>query len=383
MKKTDVRKKIGLWYFYDEEWVGGAYYIQNLVIAFNTLEDPLKPYIVLFSDPELFPAFKKITDYPYLMHSSEYDPPLAFYERAINKLTSIILKKRFIKKRKFEIDLQFPVYSQGVNPNGKPEYLHWIPDFQEHYLPEFFSKDEIERRATIQKTIAMQPGSKLLLSSQSAYKDYKNIYPNALTKNFIVPFAVSHPPYQQVDIEAVKRKHHVPSKYFISANQFWAHKNHRVIIQAIKILKDEGTEVCVVFTGKQNDWRNPAYFGELEAMVKQNNLDSNILFLGLIDRLEQLQLLKHAEAVIQSSKFEGWSTVIEDSKAMDQFVISSNIPVHLEQLKNNAIFFHPEDAFELANIIKSVNENRPAIIPNEYTENVKKYALDFLNILEN
>jgi hypothetical protein len=75
--------------------------------------------------------------------------------------------------------------------------------------------------------------------------------------------------------------------------------------------------------------------------------------------------------------------VIEDSKAMNQFVISSNIPVHQEQLNSNAIFFHPEDAFELANIIKSVNQTRPAIIPNKYDENVKKYAVDFLNILEN
>ena len=76
----------------------------------------------------------------------------------------------------------------------------------------------------------------------------------------------------------------------------------------------------MVFTGAQHDWRNPNYFNELEAFVKENDIKKNIMFLGLIDRREQLQMMNNAEAVIQSSKFEGWSTVIEDAKAMNQLV---------------------------------------------------------------
>ncbi len=39
-------------------------------------------------------------------------------------------------------------------------------------------------------------------------------------------------------------------------------------------------------------------------------------FLGFIDRGEQLQLMKNSIAIVQPSLFEGWSTVVEDTKAM-------------------------------------------------------------------
>jgi len=356
--------------------------MQNLVIALNTLDDEQKPFIVLYSDPALFEPFRKITGYPYLMHSAEYEPAFTSLDRLVNRVSQKLLKKPLIDKRKFVLDVLFPVFDTGYEPNGKPANLHWIPDFQEHYLPEFFSKEEIERRIAVQKTVSARDGALLLLSSQAAFADYKKIYPEALTRNFVVPFVVSHPGYQDRDIDAIRRKYSIPEKYYISSNQFWAHKNHRVIIEAVKMLKDEGVEACVIFTGKQNDWRNPAYFGELEAMVAQFGLGDRILFLGLIDRLDQLQLMKHAEAVIQPSRFEGWSTVIEDAKAMDQLVIASAIPVHKEQLRQNGFFFEPLDGAQLAGIMKGIARNRPKVMPNNYQEKVKAFAGQFLTILE-
>lgn len=376
------RKKIGIYYFYDENWIGGIYYIQNLVLALDTLEDAQKPFIVLYSNPAQFEPFKKITGYPYLMHSAEYEPPFTLPEQLVNWGRKF-LKKPLPDKRQFVLDFVFPVFDTGDEPNGKPVNVHWIPDFQEHYLPEFFSKEEVERRIAIQKTVSTRSGALLLLSSQAALDDYKKIHPEARTKNYVVSFAVSHPPYQDRDIDAIRQQYSIPEKYYISSNQFWAHKNHRVVIEAVRILKDEGVKACVVFTGKPNDWRNPAYYDELQALVEQHDLTDRILFLGLIDRPDQLQLMKHAEAVIQPSRFEGWSTVIEDAKAMDQLVIASALPVHREQLKENGYFFDPLNAAELAGLMRSISQDRPGITPNNYREKVKGFAADFLAMLKN
>ena len=159
----------------------------------------------------------------------------------------------------------------------------------------------------------------------------------------VVNFAVTHPVYDHLNIDELKLKFEINKEYFISPNQFWQHKNHMTILKAIKLLKERQKEVLVVFTGKEYDYRNPDYTGDLKRFVLENDLTSNILFLGFIDRAEQLQLMKHAKAIIQPSLFEGWSTVVEDAKAMDQFVIASDIPVHKDQLKKNALFFSPKN----------------------------------------
>lgn len=256
------------------------------------------------------------------------------------------------------------------------------PGFQEHFFPDLFSEKEIERRRTEQQIISNST-ARLLLSSKSALSDYRNLYPQAKSKNYVVPFAVSHPKFEDLDICELKNKYHINGDYFITSNQFWAHKNHLVIVKAAKILKNEGINFCITLTGKQHDWRNPEYFAELKSLVAEFNLTDNVLFLGLIDRREQLQLMNNSIAIIQPSKFEGWSTVIEDAKAMNQVVIASNISVHMEQLNENCFFFEPDSAEELALILKKCLREKPIRKTRDYNSDVLKYAKDFLKIIKN
>lgn len=43
------RTRIGLIFSYDENWIGGAYYILNIVHALNTVNDIRKPHIVVLA----------------------------------------------------------------------------------------------------------------------------------------------------------------------------------------------------------------------------------------------------------------------------------------------------------------------------------------------
>lgn len=374
------RKVIVLCYIYDENWVGGAYYIQNLAIAFNKLTDENKPILYLESTSEDYNNFIKVTKYPYINHRSKLlSPKYSLIERILNKISRIANKRNVIVKTGY--DLLFPVFELNLAASFKSKLI-WIPDFQEHYFPDLFSGEEIERRKKVQQIIS-NSRAKLLLSSKSALSDYQKLYPQAKSKNYVVPFAVSHPKFRDLDICKLKDKFKVKSDYFISCNQFWAHKNHLVIIRAVKLLKSEGLNPCVVLTGKQHDWRNPGYFTELTRLVAEYNLSDNVLFLGLIDRSEQLQLMSHSIAIIQPSKFEGWSTVIEDAKAMNQMVIASNLSVHREQLKENCTFFEPDSAEELALVLKKYLNERPIRKVTDYNINVLKYASDFLKIIKN
>jgi hypothetical protein len=103
--------------------------------------------------------------------------------------------------------------------------------------------------------------------------------------------------------------------------------------------------------------------------------------LGLIDRRKQLKLMQHSKAVIQPSLFEGWSTVIEDAKALSKTVIASDIPVHKEQLNDHGFYFEPHNHTILINRIKDVirgETNRPHI---DYKNGVKIFGESFMSIL--
>jgi glycosyltransferase involved in cell wall biosynthesis len=371
------RKKLGILYGYNENWIAGTYYIHNLIHALNSLSDAQKPALVIYTgNVSEFEALQSSVNYPYMTRA--VIPEISFIEKFFNKV-SFVLARRQIAKIKLPVQLLFPIWDD--KSFKKRQCLYWIPDFQEHYLPQFFSEEEIKSRKNWQSKLAKTKFCKIIFSSNAAFNDYKSIYPTQNTINYVVPFAVTHPSFLHLDIKAVKEKYNIQGEYFISPNQFWIHKNHRVVIDAVKILRDKGTHVCVAFTGKPHDPRAPRYFDDLKEYVQENKLEKNILFLGFIDRTEQLCLMKNANAVIQPSMFEGWSTVVEDAKAMEQVIIASNIAVHKEQLKDDAFFFDMHDAKTLADIIEKVNLEKPHFNSTNYQTNIEFFATCFLKAL--
>jgi glycosyltransferase involved in cell wall biosynthesis len=198
---------------------------------------------------------------------------------------------------------------------------------------------------------------------------------------YILPFAVTHPRFDHVLLKDIQVKYHVDRPYFFCPNQVWAHKNHLLVLKAVKLLAEAESDVLVLFSGKEKDHRNPALFGDLQKFIKENNLSSHVRFLGFIDRTDQLALMRYARCVIQPSLFEGWSTVVEDAKAMGQYILASNLPVHREQLKENVTFFDPADPAGLMELMKNYSGEQRRPPSHDYRENIVEFGADFLRIV--
>ena len=94
-----------------------------------------------------------------------------------------------------------------------------------------------------------------------------------------------------------------------------------------------------------------------------------------------LQLMKHSQAVLQQSLFEGWSTVIEDARSLQAPVVAANLGVNMEQLGENGIYFDPLNPDELVAILKDYPErNLYDMLYEEYPKRVKEAANTLLNI---
>lgn len=374
------RVRIGINFTHDENWIGGTYYITNLVSALKTLPDSHKPQIIVLTWNESDYDMIRQTGYPHLAYQNFFIP-LNPVERIVNKTSRIISDKNVINKvlSSKQVDVVFPCYT-SKHFEKVSRKIFWIPDFQEIYYPNFFSADQIENRKRIQKTI-IDSASQIVFSSNNAIADFQKIYPNAKNKIHVLNFAVTHPEFSSVEINWLKEKYQITQKYFFVPNQFWIHKNQTIVLKAIAELKDR-KDFQVVFTGKESDVRNPDYFNSLKKIVSDNSLQDIVRFLGFIDRREQLKLMSESLAVVQPSLFEGWSTVVEDAKAMNKYILLSDIPVHREQITDNCTFFNPNNENALASEMQKIILNGVDVkCPINYSENVKKFASDFIAIV--
>lgn len=376
------RKRVGIIYSYDENWIGGTYYYQNLIQSLALLPEGKKPHLVILSnDVSSFDSIRKI-NYPFITYQDLNTKP-SFYEKYKNKIIRRLFPKRVIAKKKinFGIDVLFHP-SEVQIPNTIEKHLYWIPDFQEVYLPHLFSEEYLNFRKKSQQEL-LSGDKHILFSSNDACNDFNELYPRAETKKYVVNFCVFHPDYSTIDIAQLKRKYELEDiPYFFSPNQFWKHKNHIVVLKAIKKIKEDyNLNIQVLFSGKESDSRNPTYFEEIQQFVKKNNLEDIVKFLGFIDRSEQLCFMKNALAVIQPSLFEGWSSVVEDAKAMNQNLIVSSLNVHKEQLGDSGYYFNPNDVNELKKQMCLFLENSITNPEFNYSQRLSLFGENFMDVI--
>lgn len=265
----------------------------------------------------------------------------------------------------------------------------WIPDFQHKCLPGMFGplaywKREIGFRAQIasKRTI--------MLSSEDSKAVCEELYRPAAGRIYTVPFAVPIP--SNIDAAMARStadKYGLPKRYYILPNQFWLHKNHMLVIDALASLKQKGNmDIVVAATGLTVDFRHPKYFSILQAKIAECSLESQFRILGKIPYADLIQLVFASEALINPSLFEGWSTTVEEAKALGVPMILSDIDVHFEQTCGDARYFkrHSESALVAALIdppkrkisgieqLTSINEQRRAIFADKIVKTIR-YAI--------
>lgn len=240
-------------------------------------------------------------------------------------------------------------------PTGTPSVptVGWIPDFQWRHWPEFYSAASVRSRDMVFRALA-ESSQFVMLSSESARADYEAFAPDLAAKARVLPFpslfAFQHPGR---DIADVCLKFNLPEKFTLVANQFWQHKNHITVVHAIARLAAHGLRVPVVMTGQPSDVRDAQNktLSRLLQAIASTGLAAQIVVLGHVDYSDLVALMRAAAIVIQPSQSEGWSTVVQDAKALGRPLICSDIAVHREQAPAALGFFEWNREDQLARVI--------------------------------
>lgn len=117
----------------------------------------------------------------------------------------------------------------------------WFPDFQHRLLPHLFSRRAYWRR-DLGFRVQIASGRHIMVSSTSALGDLQRFYPGISNGVSVVRFATEPPAgllaTKPFDVIA---QYDLPFRYFYLPNQFWRHKNHQIVIDALELLKCRGS----------------------------------------------------------------------------------------------------------------------------------------------
>ncbi len=372
-------QRIGLLLPMDSQWMGGIVYIQNLVKALGMLAPDQRARIELFliaastADPTPYASLQPLVDHLCL----EPCLSLSFFNRLRRRVGRAVAQledpclARLAQRHK--LDFLYPVMgSFGASLALGCYWAGWIPDFQHKILPHLFSATEHRSRDREIARLA-QEAPTLVFSSQSALQDFRRFYPTLPAMPVVLRFrTVPEANWFEGDPVETQRRYELPDEFLLVSNQFWHHKNHRALFEALYLLKQQGIRPLVVCTGKLHDYRFPQYGEELLALIKEYEIEAQVRFLGLIPRQDQIQLMRRALAVIQPSLFEGWSTVVEDARLLGKPLILSDLEVHLEQDPPYGYFFARHEPAALAETIQST---LPHLLPGpDWSREQKAYA---------
>jgi glycosyltransferase involved in cell wall biosynthesis len=330
----------------EQAWLGGVSYFRNLLGALHELPGRrIEPVIAIPAGPAPgylaeMPAFERIT-----LRWAAGTGLRSLLRRAVRKLTSKdLLLERELRAHRIDV----LSHSGHLGRRARLPTLAWIPDFQHLHVPENFAVCELTVRDRFYRDQCAY-ATRILVSSHAARADLAQFDAAALAKARVLQFVAAVPdPARLPARPALEAKYGFAGPYFFLPNQFWAHKNHAVVVEALALLKARGVSLAVLASGNTDDPRQPGHFARLEARVKELGVAREFRALGLIPYADLMGLMWHAVAVINPSKFEGWSTSVEEAKSLGKRVILSDIAVHREQAPPGGAYFPPDDAEALA-----------------------------------
>ncbi|MCC6179554.1 MAG: glycosyltransferase [Chloroflexi bacterium] len=323
------RLRLGLALRSSTAWAGGHHYVLSWIDALAALPEPERPEVFL-----LWTTAEARVD-------------------AEARAADVTGHAHLAEAARLGIDFVFPVKEIPEAPSGVP-WGGWIVDWQQRHLPAMFDASEHVMRE-LRYRVMLDAAPVVAHSSDQARQDTLRWVPEGTAVPAVLHFrATLDPDTLADDPQAARQRYGLPPRYAIVCNQWYRHKNHPIVVEALGLLRARGISIPCVFTGRAEDHRWPDYGPSIERRVADLGLEDTVRLVGSVPRVDQVLLVRAAALVIQPSFFEGWSTIVEEGRALGKPMLLSDIPVHREQSPPDSRFFDPHDPAALADALELV-----------------------------
>jgi len=219
----------------------------------------------------------------------------------------------------------------------------------------------------------LERSDRLLLSSHAVEAELRHFYPAHASKARVVPLGVDvgREPPTRGDIEALRRRHRLPSEFAIVTGWIAPHKNQLAAVEALANLRTRGLLLPIVFVGPNSSQlageRPPSvrrtYVDDVRETLVRGGLQPGIDFfaLGYVSDADMQALFHMATLFVCPSSYEGFGLPGLEAMLAGCPVLLSSIPPFEEQnrlLGGIVRTFDPKDPATLADQIAWVLAHR-------------------------
>lgn len=345
--------------FAGQGWLGGVSYFRNLFGALRDLpERRVEPVIITRRDTSTASLAQFQPATVLRTRLVEVEQPWWKARRALQRyIGRDWLFEHFLRRH----GIALLSHSGYLGRRCPLPALSWIPDFQERHLPAFFSAAELAARARQLKE-GCRHSTAILLSSHAALRDLEQMQATCARQACVLQFVAAVPPIDSLPERAeLEQRYGFSGPYFHLPNQFWAHKNHQLVVEALRLLRERDGDALVLATGNTEDHRQPGHFASLMERVANAGVQDRFRVLGVVPYRDLMGLMARSVAVLNPSLSEGWSTTVEEAKSFGKLILLSDIAVHREQAPERAVYVDTRDGSALAaQMARALAEYDPA-----------------------
>jgi glycosyltransferase involved in cell wall biosynthesis len=226
-----------------------------------------------------------------------------------------------------------------------------LVDVQEKYLPGFFSGAELWNRALHYEASTHQADAVVTISEFSrASIALKHRLPEE--RIHVAPLCAS-PELLSAGEPDPSFAAELPSGFVFYPANPWRHKNHELLLRAIRLLRDErGLVVPLVLTG----FEQPNGF-PLAQSVRELGLAAQTKFLGFVSLAELKHLYRHAGVLCFPSRFEGFGLPLVEAMALGCPVAAADATSIPEVVGDASLLFDPSDMRGCADALARILED--------------------------
>jgi glycosyltransferase involved in cell wall biosynthesis len=230
-----------------------------------------------------------------------------------------------------------------------------IPDLQHLMYPYFFEPAERSRR-DFAFGAAMGSADLVFTLSKFTRKDLARTY-GCDERQIKVVYPGCAPKYLdgRASLAAIgreKTKFKLPSRYAIFPSNFWPHKNHRRLLEALRHLRKRGVSIPLVLVG-DDSLADKA----LRHQLARAKSEGWLWVLGYIADQELHTLVSGADCLLFPSLFEGFGIPVAEALAVGVPVACSGVCSLPEVGGDAARYFDPQEVGSIAQVVEDVWEN--------------------------
>jgi len=238
--------------------------------------------------------------------------------------------------------------------------IHDLMHLQHPEFPENSQNDELQWREYIFRN-GSRYATFILADSETGKEDILHFYGEygvTADQVKVLPFLpASYLPAEipENEIDEVKKKHNLPERYLFYPAQFWPHKNHARIYNALGNLKEQlNLEIPLVLCGSFAGQLRKETYEELNRIADQRGISNQIIYLGYLPEGDMGAVYAGAAALVMPT-FHGPTNIpVLEAWVYGCPVITSNVRGIRDQAGDAAVLVDPSSVDEIAEGIRKL-----------------------------